>query len=282
MTESLLLLYPIAFYGMVMVLAVAELVVPGRRQSEPVSRRWVTNIGLFVVGHVVQRIFVPVSVIVVAEAAIRSGHGVFQFTGGPGWIIVAMGVLVLDLWKYVEHRLTHRISLLWRLHMVHHSDVNADFTTTERHHPLESVASVVATITLIYLLGIPPLAVAIYLLFATAISLFSHANIRLSDRVDRGLRWLIVTPAVHAVHHSAARHETDSNFGTVLTVWDRIFGTLRSSTATETAERVVGLEYFRDARSARLDQVLCQPFASPLARRQSIGAGSENGAPLGP
>ena len=270
MSETLMILYPFAFYGTAMCLAVAELVVPGRQQSAPVSRRWVANIGLFVFSVFVQRICAPVSVVFVAEAAIRSGNGIFQLIGGPGWAVVLSGVLLLDLWKYVEHRLSHRISMLWRLHLVHHSDVDADFTTTERHHPLEIVVGLVSTVAVIYLFGIPPLAVVIYLLFATAIALFSHANIRLSGRVDRWLRCIVVTPAVHEVHHSAASEETNSNFGSLLTVWDRTFGTYRTSTPADDAARVIGLEYFRDARSARFDQVLCLPFRFRDARRHPL------------
>jgi sterol desaturase/sphingolipid hydroxylase (fatty acid hydroxylase superfamily) len=269
-----MILYPFAFYGTAMCLAVVELAVP-RRQSAPVSRRWVTNIGLFVFSLFVQRICAPLSVIFVAEAAIRSGNGIFQLMGGPGWVIVLLGVLLLDFWKYVEHRLSHRISILWRLHLVHHSDVDADFTTTERHHPLEIIVGLVGTIAVIYLFGIPPLAVVIYLLFATVIAFFSHANIRLSNRVDRWLRCLVVTPGVHVVHHSAASEETDSNFGLLLTVWDRIFGTYRTSTPADDAKRVIGLEYFRDERSGRLDQALCQPFRFRDVRRLSHAAESE-------
>ncbi len=165
--------------------------------------------------------------------------------------------------------------MLWRLHLVHHSDVDADFTTTERHHPLEIIVGITSTIIVIYLLGIPPMSVVLYLLFATAIAFFSHANIRLSDHVDRWLRLIVVTPAVHMVHHSAASHETNSNFGSLLTVWDRTFGTYRTSTPADDAARVIGLEYFRDARSARFDQVLCLPFRFRDARRHPLGAKSE-------
>ena len=230
MLESLTNLYSFVFYGLVMCLAVAEMIVPSRRSSMPVSRRWVTNIGLFLIDIGVQRIGAPISVIIVAETVTRSGDGAFQFIGGPSWTAVLVGVLLLDLWKYAEHRLVHGIPMLWRVHMVHHCDVEVDFTTTARHHPLEIIFGIGSTIAAIYLFGIPPLAVGSFLLIASVSVLFSHANIRLGDGVNRWLRWLLVTPAVHVVHHSAARHETDSNFGTVLTVWDRIFGTYRAST----------------------------------------------------
>lgn len=275
MLETLTTFYPFALYGTAMCLAVAELLVPCRRQAAPVSRRWVTNIGLFVLGLAIQRVLIPGSVIVVAAAAVQTGNGLFQLLGGPGWAVLPAALLLLDLWKYAEHRLYHWISLLWRIHMVHHSDVDADFTTTERHHPLEVLVGFAGTVSVIYLFGIPPVAVAVYILLATAVALFAHANIRVPERVDRWLRLVIVTPAVHAVHHSAARRETDSNFGMLLTVWDRAFGSWHAPTAADDAARVIGLEYFRDARSGRFDQVLCLPFRPLAARRQSPGADSE-------
>ncbi|MBT5047708.1 MAG: sterol desaturase family protein [Rhodospirillaceae bacterium] len=269
MLENLTGLYPLALYGTAMCLAVAELIVPGRQQTQPLSRRWTANLGLFVLNLFVQRLCVPLSVVVVAEVAVNSGYGLLQLTGGPAIVTLLMGILLLDLWKYAEHRVMHGLSLLWRLHMVHHSDIEADFTTTERHHPLEAIIGAVSTLVFVFLIGIPPLAVVIYLLLATVVALFAHANISHSERGERWLRWIIVTPGVHSVHHSAARHETDSNFGMLLTIWDRVFGTYRNSTPAENAARIIGLEYFRDARSARIDQLLYLPFRSLAAQGQS-------------
>lgn len=265
MHADLIGLYPVVFYGTAMCVAVAELMMPAYRQTQPVGPRWAANLGLYFTSLVVQRFCLPVSLLVVAEASARSQFGLSGLFGS-GWVAVALGVVLFDLWKYFEHRLLHQASALWRLHLVHHSDLECDFTTTERHHPLEIVFSFVSSVAAVYLLGIPTLAVVIFVLLAAGVTMVSHANIRIAEAVDRWLRRVVVTPAFHNIHHSAAPAETDSNFGTVFSIWDRLFGTHRTPSAAAAAERVMGLEYFRDARATRLDQVLCQPFLRPTAR----------------
>lgn len=254
-------LYPYVFYGTVLVLLLAEAVRPLRPAGASVDRRWPTNIGLFVISLAVQRVIAPASALLAAEAAGR-GAGSTLLGALPVWLSIIAGVIALDLWKYGEHRLSHRIAILWRLHAVHHSDTETDFTTTERHHPLETVFGTLGLSTVVYLLGVPPVAVVLYVLLATPVVLFSHANVRLDPRYENRLRLLLVTPVFHAVHHSAERRETDSNYGVLLTLWDRLFGTYRVPTPDAASARTTGLEYFRDARSARLDRVLLQPFLS--------------------
>lgn len=258
-----------AFYGAVTILVLVELILPVRIQDQPVDRRWFTNIALFILALGVQRLLAPAAALVASEMAVQTGRGLLQIVALPAWVAVPLGVLLLDLSKYLEHRVLHAVPVFWRLHVVHHSDTDADFTTTERHHPFEVVLGMAGLFAITYLFGVPPLAVAIYILLAPPVAVFSHANIRLSARVDRYLRWFVVTPSVHTIHHSAARQETDSNFGALLTVWDRIFRTYRTSTPAQDAARIIGLEYFRDARSARLDRVLCMPFL-PIGSQQGV------------
>src|SRR5215472_2137876 len=156
----------------------------------------------------------------------------------------------------------HRFRPLWRLHLVHHSDIAVDFTTTERHHPIEGVISSTALYALIYTIAIPPLAVIIFVLTGTIVALVSHANLRLPGRIDRTLRWVLVTPSVHFIHHHARREDTDSNYGVILTVWDRLFGTYREHTPESgTSMAMLGLEVFRAPKDARLDRVLWLPIA---------------------
>ncbi len=270
MIETIVWFHPLVFFGAVILLAVAELFVPLRAQTTPLSRRWIANIGLYGFGLGIQRLFLPVSAFVVSDAAIKAGPSTLEIIAGSTALSVVLGILLLDCWKYVEHRLFHHVPILWRLHLVHHSDLDTDFTTTERHHPLEAILGIGGLLGIVYLLTIPPLAIAIYFLIAPGVSLFSHANVRVPVALDRWLRWVIVTPSVHIIHHSAAQPETDSNFGTLLTVWDRIFGTYRTSSTAEDAARVIGLEYFRDQRWGRLDKVLFQPFVGAEARGRSI------------
>ena len=166
--------------------------------------------------------------------------------------------LVLDLWRYWEHRFFHRIPWLWRVHLVHHSDTQIDVTTSERHHPLEYILGTVVMMGLIAALGLPAAAVGVYLLAATVVTLYSHANLRLEPSLDRLVRRLVVTPSQHAVHHSDLQPETDSNYGSVLTVWDRLFGTYVDPQDARIPR--FGLDYFRRPSDARLLRVLQQPF----------------------
>lgn len=260
MTDTVVPLHLFAIYGAVILCAIAELITPRRSSVVPIGSRWVANIALFGFGLAVQRLLAPIAILVTAGAAESAGFGLLNQLLSNSLAAIVIGILLLDLWKYIEHRLIHRLSFLWRLHLVHHSDLDSDFTTTERHHPLEILLSVAGFLLLVYLAGIPPAAVAIYVPVATVVALFAHSNIKLPGRFERWLGRIVVTPAVHGVHHSAWREETDSNFGMLLTVWDRIFGTWRQSSVEQDAHRVIGLEYFRDPRWGRLDRVLWQPF----------------------
>lgn len=258
MVENFVAIYGLVFYAAVIGLAGVELLPRLKRQTVGLARRWPTNIGLFALNFVILWICVPVSAVGVAE---RAGSGALALLPVDPDVRIVLGVLALDLWKYLEHRLMHRLSMLWRFHLVHHSDVEVDFTTTERHHPIEAAISSASLFALIYVLAIPPLAIVIFVLVGTVVSLVSHANLRMSGRIDRMLRWVIVTPAMHVIHHSARRQETDSNYGFILTIWDRLFGTYREYRgASEAQVPVQGLEIFRHPKDARIDRVLCHPF----------------------
>jgi sterol desaturase/sphingolipid hydroxylase (fatty acid hydroxylase superfamily) len=263
MVENFAAIYAVIFFVTVITLAVCELLPWLNGQTVRVTRRWPTNVGLFALNLAVLWICMPISAV---DAANRAGSGALAL---PADAVagIALGVLALDLWKYLEHRLMHRFSILWRFHLVHHSDVEVDFTTTERHHPIEAAISTAILYVLIYLIAIPPLAVVIFVLTGTVITLFSHANLCLPTRIDRMLRWLIVTPSVHVIHHSARREDTDSNYGVILTVWDRLFGTYRVRPVCESPMPSLGLEIFRAPIDARLDRVLWQPIGySPRHR----------------
>jgi len=166
--------------------------------------------------------------------------------------------LIFDFWRYWEHRVFHEVPLLWRVHLVHHSDTYVDITTSERHHPFEALIASFTALFLVFALGFSAQAFAIYLAIATLFVLFSHANIVLSEGLDKSLRFLVVTPAVHAVHHSDYPAETNSNYGTVLMIWDRLFGTYVDPTHAKIPH--FGLEYFHQRRDTTLASALLQPF----------------------
>ena len=258
MTEHFAALHAAVFFGCAMALACVELVPALRRGTLTVARRWPTNIGLYTLNAVLTRIFVPVSAV---QLATQTQSGLFTHLQAHELAATVLGFLVLDGWNYVEHRLMHLVPFLWRFHLVHHSDIGVDFTTTERHHPIEAAIAAAGLLALIYTLAIPPLSVAIFFLAGTAVSLLSHANVRLPQRLERLLVPLIITPGSHLVHHSTKPHETDSNYGFVLSVWDRLFGTyLDSERAAQSGPRLQGLDVFREAEDERIDRVLCHPF----------------------
>ena len=249
-----------------------------QHRPAPAARRWTSNAGLFAIGSIVGGVVLPVGVFALAE---RQAPGLLSRLGLPLAAQMAVVFVLLDLWKYWEHRLLHRVPWLWRAHLVHHSDTAVDVTTTERHHPLEVAVSTGLMIGLVVVLGLPAIALGVYLVVATIVALYSHANVRLPRRVDAVLSRVIVTAPVHAVHHSDLRAETDSNYGAVLTVWDRLFGTFVDPARARIPH--VGLEYFHRPADTGLWRVLQQPFrfrpGAPYPRRDDAPDTSTQDAP---
>ena len=255
MTQEFGTLYQLVFLGTAVALVLLERVRALQRQPVQIARRWTSNIGLFIIGSVVDTLVLPIGIY---AFALSQAPGFVSRMGLPFAIEVLLTFLVLDLWRYWEHRFFHRIPWLWRVHLVHHSDTQIDVTTSERHHPLEYILGTVVMMALIAALGLPAAAVGVYLLAATVVALYSHANLRLEPSLDRLVRRLVVTPSQHAVHHSDLQPETDSNYGSVLTVWDRLFGTYVDPQDAKIPR--FGLDYFRRPGDARLLRVLQQPF----------------------
>jgi sterol desaturase/sphingolipid hydroxylase (fatty acid hydroxylase superfamily) len=183
-------------------------------------------------------------------------------------------VILLDLTIYLQHVLFHAVPVLWRLHRMHHADLEFDVTTGVRFHPFEILLSMVIKLVVVAALGAPALAVLVFEVLLNATSMFNHGNVRLPAALDRLMRWIIVTPEMHRVHHSIAPRETNSNFGFNLPWWDRWFGTYRAEPAAGHENMTIGIEQFRDPRELRLDRMLAQPFredvgAYPLGRREA-------------
>ncbi len=221
-------------------------------------RRFATNIALVVVGTAILRIAFPLLAVGLAVRLDASGGGLLGAL--PPAAAVTVGVILLDLIIYWQHRLLHRIPLLWRLHRVHHADTGFDVSTGVRFHPLEIVLSMLIKLGAILLFGIPPLAVLIFELTLSAGALFTHANLLLPAGLERRLRWLLVTPEMHRVHHSWHPDETDSNFSFHLSLWDRIFGTYRAQPRDGHEQMVIGLPEFRDSREQSLMALLLNPW----------------------
>jgi sterol desaturase/sphingolipid hydroxylase (fatty acid hydroxylase superfamily) len=206
------------------------------------------------------RIIAPAGAVGFALFAGSRGWGLFNRLAWPPWLEVLGAVLVMDLAIYLQHRLFHRVPVLWRLHRMHHSDLDVDVTTGARFHPLEILLSLGIKFVVIVSVGASPLSVLVFEILLNATSMFNHGNVRVPPAVERLLRLLVVSPDMHRVHHSILRQETDSNFGFNFPWWDRIFGSYRPQPEAGHETMTLGLEEFRDGKELRLDRMLTQPF----------------------
>ena len=240
------------------VLAGLELVTPFRRERR--KGRWLTNLALFAIDTLAVRLLLPLAMVGAALAAEHEGWGLFNLVEMPGWLAFVVTILALDLALYVQHWVTHRVPLLWRLHRVHHSDTGFDVTTASRFHPVEIVASMAYKMAVVVALGAPALAVFVFETGFALFTLWTHANLSLPGPIDRAVRRLFVTPDMHRIHHSVRTPETNSNYGTFLSGWDRLFGTYVGAARDAPGTMPIGLEEWRDGRTGKLGWSLLLPF----------------------
>ena len=248
------------FLGVLAVMTLWELCAPRRRLSASRWQRWPSNLGLVAVDALMLRLLSPVAAVGAALLAREQGWGLFNALSLPLWVVVPVCLLVLDLAIYGQHVVFHKVPLLWRLHRVHHTDVDLDATSGVRFHPFEIALSLVFKIAIIVVLGAPAVAIVVFEVLLNATAMFNHANVRLPRAADRILRAAIVTPDMHRVHHSVHRDETDSNFGFNLSLWDRLFGTYRDQPRDGHLGMTIGLAMFRSSRERWLPRLLIQPF----------------------
>ncbi|WP_234032801.1 sterol desaturase family protein [Aurantiacibacter arachoides] len=242
------------------ILAVLEIAVPFRTARHTRGRRWLTNLALFALDTAAVRLVLPLAMAGTAVVAAERGWGLFNAVGAPGWLALAGSLLALDLALWVQHLATHRVPWLWRLHRVHHVDRAFDVTTAARFHPVEIVLSMAWKMAVVAALGAPVLAVVVFEAGFAVFALWTHANLDLPAQAERWVRGLIVTPGMHRIHHSTRPGETNSNYGTVLSGWDRLFGTYVGSAADAPRTMPIGLAEFRDERPTRLGWSLWFPF----------------------
>jgi sterol desaturase/sphingolipid hydroxylase (fatty acid hydroxylase superfamily) len=252
-----------AFASGFLVIALWEMMAPRRARSLDRLSRWPGNVGVVVLDTLLVRVLFPTAAVGVALMAEARGWGLFNLLSLPAAVSVIASVLLLDLAIWAQHALFHWLPILWRLHRMHHADLDVDVTTGIRFHPLEILLSLFIKFAVVTTLGAPALAVLIFEVLLNLSSMFNHANIRLAPRLDRIARLLVVTPDMHRVHHSISRLETDSNFGFNFPWWDRLFGTYRAQPEAGHDAMIIGIEGFRDTRELRLDRMLLQPFRGP-------------------
>ena len=247
------------FAGLFALLALLQGLRPFRGVSSP-WRRWTRHLLLVALGTGLVRLLFPLAAIAVAAQVEEARFGLLQLRDGPFALQVLAGVVILDLVIYLQHRIFHRVPWLWRLHRMHHSDTEFEVSTAIRFHPLEIALSMLIKICMIVICGVPALAVLLFEILLNATALFSHADISLPAGLDRKLRWLLVTPDMHRIHHSTVPVETNSNFGFCLSIWDRLFESYRGASLRNPAEMPIGLEQFRESREQGMLPLLSQPF----------------------
>lgn len=251
-----------AFFGVFVVMAIWEMLAPRRAQAVGRGIRWPSNLGMSVLNSVLVRLVFPVTAVGWAVLAQQLGWGLFHVLVVPDWLRFLLAFMLLDLVIYLQHRLFHAVPAFWRLHRMHHADTEFDVTNGLRFHPLEILLSMVLKFAVIVAVGAPALAVLVFEVLLNATAIFNHANVALPTRLDRILRWLVVTPDMHRVHHSVYRQETDSNFGFNLPWWDRLFGTYRAQPKDGHVGMSIGLPQFRSRKWLRLDRMLVQPWVN--------------------
>ncbi len=245
--------------------AMLEALSPRRQVTKPRIKRWFSNISLSLFNGLFVRFLVPLSLIHWAMVLQTQGWGLLnasELSKLPTTVQVLLCVLLLELVIYWQHRLFHRIPLLWRLHRLHHSDIEVDVTTALRFHPFEILLSYIIKLIFITLLGAPALAVLIFEVILNGCALFNHSNFKIPKPIDKALRSVLVTPDMHRIHHSIRKPETDSNFGFNLSLWDRVFRSYTEEPQQNHKTMTLGLEEFRDAKSQKLHRLLLQPFCS--------------------
>ncbi len=250
--------FALAFAGM----AVWERLAARRRLSTPRWPRRAVNLTIMLINPLLVRLLFPVLAVTLAVEARRNGWGLFNHLDWPYAAEWITAVVLLDLAIYLQHVMFHAVPLLWRLHLVHHTDLDYDLTTGLRFHPLEAVLSMVVKLGVVAALGPPPAAVVAFEVILNAMALFNHGNVRMFGRADALLRLLVVTPDMHRVHHSVVIRETNSNFGFNLSAWDRLFGTYRDRPARGHDGMTIGLAGFRDPRRLSLPRLLALPFVA--------------------
>lgn len=234
-----------AFLGVLALMATWEVLAPRRARCASRVRRWTSNLGIVFLNTAVLRIIFPATAVTIAALAGERGWGLLNQHDFPFALGVALSVIALDLAIYLQHVMFHAVPALWRLHRVHHADLDFDVTTGARFHPIEILLSTLIKMAVIVVIGPPAVAVMIFEMLLNATAMFNHANVRLAAGADRLLRFLVVTPDMHRVHHSVEEHETNSNFGFNLSFWDRMFRTYKAQPAAGHERMTIGIRGYR-------------------------------------
>lgn len=270
----------VVFLGVFAVMALWELLAARRTLVASKGRRWLGNLSLVAVDTAVVRLIFPATIVGMALAAERFEWGLFHRLEWPYWLEIVSAVVLLDLAVYLQHVVFHAVPILFRLHMVHHADVDFDVTTGLRFHPIEILLSMIVKLSVVAILGPPVVAVVLFEVILNALAMFNHSNVRMPLGLDGVLRWFIVTPDMHRVHHSVYNKEYNRNFGFNLSCWDRLLGTYLPQPADGHEGMTIGLSVFRESKWRSLPRLLIMPFdrRAGLVGRGGVSRRSEDRA----
>jgi sterol desaturase/sphingolipid hydroxylase (fatty acid hydroxylase superfamily) len=254
------------FFGMLVVMALWEVVAPRRALTVSKAVRWANNLGIVFLNSFLLRLLFPAAAVGVAAFAVENGWGLLNYYELPFWLAVVLSVVAMDFIIYLQHVMVHAVPLLWRLHRMHHADLDYDVTTGARFHTLEIILSMLIKFATIVVLGPPVVAVVIFEIVLNATAMFNHGNVRLPLGLDRVLRLFLVTPDMHRVHHSVEDDEANCNFGFSLPWWDRLFGTYRDQPRGGHEGMSIGIHKFRTPQEASwLPGMLLLPFKGKVS-----------------
>jgi sterol desaturase/sphingolipid hydroxylase (fatty acid hydroxylase superfamily) len=254
------------FLGVLAVMAIWEVMAPKRALTVSKTLRWANNLGLVFFNSFILRLVFPAAAVGVAVFASEHGWGLLNFYPVPTGLAIILAVVAMDFIIYLQHVLVHAVPALWRLHRVHHADLDYDVTTGARFHTLEIILSMLIKFATIVVLGAPVVAVIIFEVVLNAMAMFNHGNVGLPGPLDKALRWFVVTPDMHRVHHSIEDDETNSNFGFNLSWWDRLFGTYRDQPRAGHQGMTIGIRHFRSTKQASwITGMLAMPFIGKVS-----------------
>jgi len=254
------------FLSVFAIMATWEFIAPRRALTVSKIVRWTNNLGLVFLNTIILRLLFPAAAVGLAAFSSEQGWGLFNYYDVTTVLAVVISVVVMDFIIYLQHVMVHAIPVLWRLHRVHHADLDYDVTTGARFHPIEIILSMLIKFATILLLGPPVVAVVIFEVMLNATAMFNHSNVRLNLVIDRWLRLLVVTPDMHRVHHSVEDDETNSNFGFSLPWWDRLFGTYRNQPRGGHKNMIIGIRTFREPKmTSWISGMLIMPFVGKMS-----------------
>lgn len=249
-----------SFGGVLVIMALVEVLIPKKTRTMPRTSRWTTNLLLVVVDSLVLRITMPILAVALASWSEVNNIGVLNWLSLPSFIEIIAAVILLDMAIYFQHVMSHKMPMLWMFHKVHHADRDIDVTTGLRFHPIEIVFSMFYKLVWILLLGPSASAVILFEIILNGSAMFNHSNISLSKKLDNRLRKIIVTPDSHRVHHSVIQQETDSNYGFFLSIWDKLFGTYNPQPKDTHDGMIIGLDEYQTAAPSTLKWCLTVPW----------------------